>query len=205
MVCAVEPAHACRIVMDVPDRHEATSKPRSKEMMTMALGGDPRFATMIDGRYSETNAAWNTVASYDDYAGAQAAVDRLSDDGFPVDELSIVGSDLRLVEKVTGRLTKAKAALSGAVSGAWFGLFVGLLLGLFTTGNGWLVMLVVGLGTGAAWGALFGFLAHAATRGRRDFSAIRMLAAQRYDLISTPAQLERARIMLGQAGLLPRQ
>jgi len=135
----------------------------------------------------------------------QAAVDRLSDDGFPVDELSIVGSDLRLVEKVTGRLTKAKAALSGAASGAWFGLFVGLLLGLFTTGHGWLVMLLVGLGTGAAWGATFGFLAHAATRGRRDFSAVRMLAAQRYDLISSPAQLERARIMLGQAGLLPRQ
>jgi Heat induced stress protein YflT domain len=173
-------------------------------MMTMALGSDPRFTTLIDGRYSETSMAWNTVASYDDYAGAQAAVDRLSDDGFPVEELSIVGSDLRLVEKVTGRLTKAKAALSGAASGAWFGLFVGLLLGLFTTGHGWLVMLLAGLGTGAAWGAMFGFLAHAATRGRRDFSAFRMLAAQRYDLISTPGQLERARIMLGQAGLLPR-
>ena len=174
-------------------------------MMTMGLGNDPRLAAMIDGRYSEAGTAWNTVASFDDYAGAQAAVDRLSDDGFPVDELSIVGSDLRLVERVTGRMTKAKAALSGAASGAWFGLFVGLLLGLFTTGHGWLVMLLVGLATGAAWGATFGFLAHAATRGRRDFSAIRMLAAQRYDLVATPAQLERARIMLGQAGLLPRQ
>lgn len=174
-------------------------------MMTMPLGNDPRLAVMTDGRYSETGAAWNTVASYADYADAQAAVDRLSDDGFPVDELSIVGSDLRLVEKITGRLTKAKAALSGAAGGAWFGLFVGLLLGLFTTGHGWLLMLVVGLAIGAAWGAMFGYLAHAATRGRRDFSAIRMLAAQRYDLISTPAQLERARIMLGQAGLLPRQ
>lgn len=170
----------------------------------MALGGDPRFTTLIDGQYSETSAAWNTVAGYHDYASAQAAVDRLSDDGFPVEELSIVGSDLRLVEKVTGRLTKAKAALTGAASGAWFGLFVGLLLGLFTTGHGWLVMLLVGLGIGAAWGGLFGFLVHSANRGRRDFSAIRMLAAQRYDLIATPAQVERARIMLGQAGLLPR-
>lgn len=174
-------------------------------MMTTVLGNDPRLAALIDGRYSETSAAWNTVASYDDYADAQAAVDRLSDDGFPVDELSVVGSDLRLVEKVTGRMTKGKAALSGAASGAWFGLFVGLLLGLFTTGHGWLAMLLVGLATGAAWGATFGFLAHAATRGRRDFSAIRMLAAQRYDLICTPTQLERARIVLGQAGLLPRQ
>ena len=38
--------------------------------------------------------AWNTVARYPDYAGAQAAVDRLSKDGFPVEEFSIVGSDL---------------------------------------------------------------------------------------------------------------
>jgi hypothetical protein len=43
-----------------------------------------------------------TVARFDDYASAQRAVDRLSDDGFPVGKLDIVGSDLRLVERVTG-------------------------------------------------------------------------------------------------------
>jgi hypothetical protein len=31
------------------------------------------------------SAAWNTVARFDDYASAQRAVDRLSDDGFPVE------------------------------------------------------------------------------------------------------------------------
>ena len=30
------------------------------------------------------SAAWNIVARFDDYAGAQQALDRLSDDGFPV-------------------------------------------------------------------------------------------------------------------------
>ena len=58
-------------------------------------------------------AAWNTVARFDDYETAQRAVDRLSDDGFPVQTLDIVGSDLRLVERVTGRLTKARAAAPG--------------------------------------------------------------------------------------------
>ena len=51
-------------------------------------------------------AAWNTVARFDDYEAAQRAVDQLSDDGFPVETLDIVGSDLHLVERVTGRLTK---------------------------------------------------------------------------------------------------
>ena len=33
------------------------------------------------------SAAWNTVARFDDYADAQQAVDRLSDDGFPVEQV----------------------------------------------------------------------------------------------------------------------
>jgi hypothetical protein len=53
------------------------------------------------------SAAWNTVARFDDYESAQRAVDRLSDDGFPVEKLDVVGSGLRLVERVTGRLTGA--------------------------------------------------------------------------------------------------
>jgi hypothetical protein len=147
-------------------------------------------------------AAWNTVARFDDYETAQRAVDRLSDDGFPVESLDIVGSDLRLVERVTGRLTKARAAGAGAVSGAWLGLLVGILLGLFTSGA-WLAVVFGGLAIGAVWGAVFGFAAHAATRGQRDFSSVRALSATRYDLIARDGTAERARTMLGQAGLLP--
>src|ERR1700743_607981 len=88
------------------------------------------------------SAAWNTVARFDDYETAQRAVDRLSDDGFPVETLDIVGSDLRLVERVTGRLTKARAAGAGAISGAWLGLLFGILLGLLSSG----ALLGVGLG-----------------------------------------------------------
>jgi hypothetical protein len=47
-------------------------------------------------------AAWNTVARFSDYETAQRAVDRLSDDGFPVEKLDIIGSELQLIERVTG-------------------------------------------------------------------------------------------------------
>jgi hypothetical protein len=73
-------------------------------------------------RLDPVSMAWNTVASYPSYGEAQAAVDRLSDERFPVENLDIVGSGLRLVERVTGRLTNARAAAAGAASGAWFGL-----------------------------------------------------------------------------------
>ncbi|HEY2239620.1 MAG TPA: general stress protein [Streptosporangiaceae bacterium] len=147
-------------------------------------------------------AAWNTVARFDDYAAAQRAVDQLSDDGFPVETLDIVGSDLHLVERVTGRLTKARAATAGALSGAWVGLLIGILLGLFTPVS-WILMVAAAVGIGALWGAVFGFAAHAATKGQRDFSSVRSLAASRYDVIARDGTAERARVMLSHAGLIP--
>ena len=54
-----------------------------------------------------------------------------ADAGFPVENVDIVGLDLRLVERVAGRLSKrGRAAMYGAGIGAWWGLFFGLLVGL---------------------------------------------------------------------------
>lgn len=149
------------------------------------------------------SAAWNTVARFDDYESAQRAVDHLSDDGFPVEKLDIVGSDLRLVERVTGRLTTARAAATGALSGLWAGLLFGILLGLFTSGHSFLAVAATGAALGAGWGAVFSAVAHARTRGQRDFSSVRQLVATRYDLIARGGTVERARNILHDAELLP--
>ena len=153
-------------------------------------------------RLDSAHTAWNTVGSYGEYTDAQRAVDRLSDDGFSVEHLDIIGSDLRLVERVTGRLTKARAAAAGAASGVWFGLLMGMLLGIFTNGA-WLGLLAVGALVGAAWGDLFGFLGHAATRGARDFASARTLVAMRYDLVARNGHADAARQALHRAGSLP--
>jgi hypothetical protein len=153
-------------------------------------------------RLDPVSMAWNTVASYSSYEEAQTAVDRLSDESFPVENLDIVGSGLRLVERVTGRLTTGRATAAGAASGAWFGLFIGLLVGLFTRGPVWIGLIIGGLLIGALWGAVFGFASHAATRGRRDFSSAQSLVASRYDIIARGGHAEQARSILQQAGLL---
>lgn len=150
------------------------------------------------------SAAWNTVARFDDYETAQRAVDRLSDDGFPVEKLDIVGSGLRLVERVTGRLTRGRAAGAGALSGLWAGLLFGILLGLFTSGHSFLAVAATGAALGVIWGAVLGYVAHASTKGQRDFSSVRQLVAAHYDLIAREGTVDRARSMLGEAGLLPR-
>ncbi len=70
------------------------------------------------------------------YAEAQRAVDYLSDQQFPVQQVTIVGVDLMQVERVTGRLTWPKVLGGGVLTGAWLGLFIGLILGFFTA-NPW--------------------------------------------------------------------
>lgn len=136
-----------------------------------------------------------TVASYPDYAAAQRAVDFLSDNKFPVEHTSIVGTGLSLVEKVVGRMTTGRAALAGAASGAWFGLFIGLLFGLFANVN-WLAVVLTGIAVGAIWGAIFGAIAHAASRGRRDFTSVSSLQAKEYAVNVDAEHAEQARQLL---------
>ena len=139
------------------------------------------------------------VGTYSNYAEAQRAVDRLSDAKFPVEHVQIVGRDLMLVENVTGRVTTGRAAMTGAASGAWFGLFIGLLVGLFTTGPEWLGLVLGGVLIGAFWGAVFGFFAHWATRGMRDFASLRGLAAASYEVLVADEHAARAKELLGSA------
>ena len=120
------------------------------------------------------------VATYDDYQQAQRAVDFLSDEKFPVENVTIIGSDLRMVERVTGRMTWGRAIGAGAASGAWFGLLVGLLLGLFSPDSSWFAVLIGSTLIGAFWGAVFAFLAHRATGGRHDFASLKTLEAEQY-------------------------
>lgn len=142
------------------------------------------------------------VGSYDTYTEAQRAVDYLSDQGFPVQHVAIVGSDLRMVENVLGRLTRGRAAAAGAASGAWFGLFVGVLLSLFAeqdTNTFGLVLSAVLYGV--AFGAIFGFVSHALSGGKRDFTSRSKIVASSYELRCVWAEADRAReVLAGMTG-----
>lgn len=116
------------------------------------------------------------------YSEAERFVDDLSDRGFAVEQLRIVGRGLRSVEQVTGRMTKGRAALAGAATGAWFGVFIGLLFALFVVGPAWWGMMLWSIVIGAVFGAVFGFAGHWATRGRRDFTSVSGLQADTYEV-----------------------
>ncbi|MGY1639716.1 general stress protein [Geodermatophilus sp. SYSU D00703] len=142
------------------------------------------------------------VGSYDSYQQAQAAVDYLADEKFAVENVTIIGSDLKQVERVTGRLSWGRAIAAGAAAGAWWGLFVGLLLGIFApSGTSWVGSVLTGLLIGLAFGALFGAVGYAATRGRRDFTSTSAIVAGRYDVMCNPARAEEARALLARFSL----
>ncbi len=137
------------------------------------------------------------VSTYDRYEDAMHAVDRLARADFPVSEVSIMGNDIRSVERVTGKLTYGRVALMGALSGAYLGLFLGLLLFLFQPDNeGIAGLFIAAIVIGAGFGMLFGVLSYAMNRNRRDFSSVMQFVATRYDLITSPELVGQARGIL---------
>ncbi len=135
------------------------------------------------------------IGSYPTYEAAQRAVDYLSDNQFPVQQVTIVGVDLMQVERVTGRLTWAKVLGGGVLSGAWLGVFIGLVLGLFSDGNGGNPFLFA-IPAGIIFGLITSAIPYAMSRGTRDFSSTMQLVAGRYDVLCDPQNAEQARDML---------
>ncbi len=138
-----------------------------------------------------------TVGSYTSYLDAQKAVDYLADQQFPVQMVSIVGNELKMVERVTGRLSYPRVALSGALSGMWFGLFVGVMLSFFAPSPGYFSILASVL-MGAAFFMLFGIVTYAMQRGKRDFTSTSQVVATSYDVLVSVEAAHEARRLLQQ-------
>lgn len=139
----------------------------------------------------------DVLGTYDTYPDAQSVVDRLSKADFEVARLSIVGNDLKTVERVTGRLTYGRAALAGAASGAWLGLFFGLILTIFTPPTTQTFGFVIAaLLIGAGFGAIFGVVGYAINRRRHDFTSTHQVLASNYQVIIDPELTAKAQEVL---------
>ena len=139
-----------------------------------------------------------SLGVHDSYEEAQRAVDYLSDHDFPVQDVLIVGTDLKQLERVTGRLTRGRVFGAGALSGAWLGLFVGTIFALFDP-TGFNILNVVGT---VAFGALFGMIwaavGYRLTRGERDFTSVSQVVAAKYEVLCEHRHVQRGRELLAQ-------
>lgn len=149
----------------------------------------PRVPTLPQGE---------TVATYGTYLEAQKAVDHLADNQFPVQHVTIVGTDLKTVERVLRRLSYSSVALGGFASGAWFGLFVGLILTLFSSSA--LGLMIPAILFGGAFGLLFSIITYSLSRGRRDFTSSSQIVATSYSVLCVSEHAAKARQMLQEVG-----
>jgi hypothetical protein len=119
------------------------------------------------------------VASFENYAAAVDCVDQLIRHDFPAPMVAIVGTDLRSVERVRGKLSYGTLAFRGLVTGSWLGLLVSMFV---TTGS-------VGLTTGAAIvigagvGMLVNILRFSLSRNRHEFSSSTAVIASKYEVL----------------------
>lgn len=137
------------------------------------------------------------VVEYSTYEEAQAAVDYLADNKFPVENILIVGTNLKLLERVTGRRTWGHVIVSGAMSGVMTGLLVGLML-MFFAGDGSSMMLWVGLTLGIVFGVIAQGLTYAMSGGKRDFNSQRVTVAASYEVLAEHKVAQAARDLLMQ-------
>ncbi|HEX4444652.1 MAG TPA: general stress protein [Galbitalea sp.] len=141
----------------------------------------------------------DVLGTYDSYVDAQQVIDKLAKADFDVRQLAIVGSDLKTIERITGKLSYGRSALGGAATGAWFGLFAGTVLFLFAATPNVTYALAVIL-IGAAFGMLFGIVSYAINRRRKDYRSVNQVVASSYQVIVPPSQLVRAQELLQRPG-----
>lgn len=139
------------------------------------------------------------IASFPTYEQAQKAVSSLIAGEVPARDIAIVGSGLRSIERVTGRLGYATAARSGALNGLMLGLLFAF---IFVLGQPTVqISLFVGvLLVGMALGMLLSLGTYSIVRRRRDFASVMQVAADHYDVCVAATSVHKARGIVGPSG-----
>lgn len=140
------------------------------------------------------------VASFPTYEQAQKAVSSLIAGEVPARDIAIVGSGLRSIERITGKLGYATAARSGALNGLMLGLLFAFIFVLGTPTvqiSAFIGVLLVGM----ALGMLLSLGTYSIVRRRRDFASVMQVAADHYDVCVAAGSVQKARGIVGPSGV----
>jgi hypothetical protein len=126
------------------------------------------------------------VAEFGQYHQATAYVEKLISKNFPAGMIAIVGKDLRSVERVRGKLSYGRIALSGALTGAWLALIVAFVFGASIPGvdgtvgatGSYISSVLIGAGVGMLWSVL----RYSMNRSKRGFLSQQQIVAATYQV-----------------------
>ena len=133
------------------------------------------------------------VAEFAQYLEATQFVEKLIRQNFPAGAIAIVGSDLRTVERIRGKLSYARLALSGAITGSWLGLIYGILFagtsaGTDVTNPAQYAGVMQAIIVGAGLGMLFNVIRFSMSKNKRGFVSQSSFVASKYQ-VQVPAAL----------------
>jgi hypothetical protein len=145
------------------------------------------------------------LATFKTHPEAAALVEKLIAGKFPAGAIAIVGSDLRSVERVRGKINYARMAIAGATTGAWVGLAYALLFGANPDPanlNSSINQIYSGLGSSIVIGAGIGMLAnvirYSLAKNKRTFIAQSTLVAAKYQVQVPSSLFEQAKLIEAQ-------
>ncbi|ACU86178.1 PROBABLE TRANSMEMBRANE PROTEIN [Brachybacterium faecium] len=160
----------------------------------------PRSASPLTARLYDLEYP-RSLGVYSTYQEVQSVVDTLADRQFPVQSTLIVGTDLKLMERVTGRKTWPRVISQGVLSGLWMGLFMGLLLWFLNPSN--LMIIIPSIVLGIVFFTVWSVIGYAMTGGRRDFTSMTATIPMQYELLVEHKHAEQARQILAESGAAP--
>lgn len=143
------------------------------------------------------------LGTYSSYEQARQVVDRLAEQEFDIKQVSIVGTDLRMVERVRGKLTYASVALRSGLQGAIFGALLGMLLSLIDPSQaGFQILTTAAIGA-AVW-IIMGVIGMSVRKKRGGgFDSIQQLVPTSFDVVCAFEVANRAQQILSGATSTP--
>ena len=144
-------------------------------------------------RNSSDQISGETLAQFNNYREAVSFVEKMIENDFPPKLVSIIGTDLRSVESVRGKLGYGRVAFSGGLTGSWLGMFFGLIFG--ATGSEQVLLSNVGAGIviGAGVGMLINVIRFSLAKNKRGFISGQAVVAKKYDVMVPKDQLSLAK------------
>lgn len=135
------------------------------------------------------------VSTHTTREAAQDQLQRLVDGEVPPTAVTIVGKDLRVVERVRGRTSYPQAALAAGLRGLLFGTLIGLFMLMLAPQGGWNQVLFSALLGVGLW-MILGVIAYGMRKDRNGFASTQQVVPAAYDVVVDFEHAGRARGVL---------
>lgn len=137
-----------------------------------------------------------SVGVFGTYDEAQKVVDFLADARFPVENLCIVGTELKSMERVLGRRSWGTVIGAGVQSGLSTGLMITLLMWIFMPAANFLFLVLYALAIGVFVGVTMAAIGYWMSQGKRDFRSVSQTIATKYEVLAEHKVAGKARELI---------